>query len=191
MTNLLPLVLMWMWSQRNGSSAPQSNVPQPPLPPQWPTSSSPPPPIPAFQPNAPAAGPTANTGTPLAELHAAPPAPAPAHAAPKPQPKPKAPARPAAVQRARAAVKLPKVPGFGVSLASTPAKTVSVSELQGIVNSHGGALKRDGLYGPKTAAAWSALAKQRGLPTTIARTGSKTAKVAVQTYEQLSMPAIP
>lgn len=185
MTGLVPLLMMWLWSQRSGV---QSNVPRPPSPPSWPTRSSPPPPIPAFTPNTTPAAPSANTGTPLHELHAAPPEPAPAHVPPKlprrPKPKPVS----AAVQRAR---RLPKLPGFGVSLATTPAKVASVSDLQSIVNRHGGQLKRDGLYGPKTASAWSALARKRGLPSVISRTGPKTAKVSAQTFDQLSMPAIP
>lgn len=189
MTNILPLLLMWLWSQRHSAPAAirTNPYPQPPVPPQWPTASSPPPPIPAFTPNAPP-DPSANTGTPLHQLHNAPPAPAPAHAPPKAAAKPKPKVLTAAVQRARSAVKLPSL---NATLASTPAKQASVSELQAIVNSHGGSLKRDGLYGPKTAAAWSALAKKRGLPATITRTGPKTAKVAVQTFDQLSMPAIP
>lgn len=180
MIDLLPLALMWMWSQRDRAP---SAVPHVPAPPRWPTASSPPPPIPAFTPNAPPA-PTANTGTPLAELHAQPPAPAPARAAPKPKPKPKPSGLPAAVLRAaKGHVKLP--------LFGQLTKNATVSDIQAIVNTHGGALKRDGLYGPKTAAAWTALAKGKGLPNQISRVGPKVAKVAIQTFEQLSMPAIP
>lgn len=185
--SILPLVLMWMWSEsRRGGGTPNA-----PAPPQWPTAASPPPPMPAF---AAQATPTAEHGTPLQELHKAPPAPAPAHQVPKPKPKQSAASQ--ALQAARSGripgVKLPgglRLPGFGLS--TTPSKVALVFDLQGILNTHGATLARDGLYGPKTASAWQALAKKNGLPTTISRNGPKTARVAVQTFDALNVPSIP
>lgn len=78
---------------------------------------------------------------------------------------------------------------------STPALATSQSapvvQLQSILIARGARLTKDGLYGPKTAAAWTAAAKQRGLPGTISRVGPKIARVVSRTYDALSVPAIP
>jgi peptidoglycan hydrolase-like protein with peptidoglycan-binding domain len=80
------------------------------------------------------------------------------------------------------------VPTTGPTLLNTAATTQAVSKLQQILNQRGAKLKQDGLYGPKTASAWKAAAKSKGLPDTIARVNSKTAKVVARTYDSLSIP---
>jgi hypothetical protein len=101
-----------------------------------------------------------------------------------------APATKAANQSARSfAVKHAlSVPTQGPTLQNSAATTQSVANLQQILNQRGAKLKQDGLYGPKTAAAWKAAAKSKGLPNTIARVNSTTAKVAARTYDSLSIP---
>jgi peptidoglycan hydrolase-like protein with peptidoglycan-binding domain len=74
---------------------------------------------------------------------------------------------------------------------STPTTTATVSTLQKILTDRGVRVARDGLYGPKTAGAWKALAQSKGLPTTISREGPKVAKVATQAIETLAVPPIP
>jgi outer membrane biosynthesis protein TonB len=176
MTGLVPLLLMWLWSKR--SSSPVRS-------PIWPTAASPPPapPVPAFRPQPPPPAPTAESGTPLTDLHQTPPVPPPAEIdRPTPQPKPKAKPKRAPAAAARRAVRL--VPG-------APQKTVTVRDLQTVLNARGAKLTRDGLYGPKTASAWSSLAKRKGLPPTISRVSPKIARVVMHTYDALSVPAIP
>lgn len=184
MTGLIPLLLIWAWS-RSGA------MPSVPSPPMWPTTASPPPsppPMPAFQSQPPPLSPTADTGTPLAALHtqAQQPAKTPAPKR-KPVPAAAAAARAAATKAARS-VKVPlsvKLPGASAQ------KTAAVVDLQKIVNARGAKLKPDGLYGPKTANAWSSVAKSKGLPPTISRVGPKSARVVAQTFDALSVPPIP
>ena len=183
MTPVLPLLLLWAFSRRN-------DAPSAPSLPNWPTPRSPPPPVPAFVPSVPEPSPH---GTPLPALHNAKPA------TPKPKGKPSIPTSPSALKAAamkeaqkRLHVSLPgglSIPGFGGS--STPTKVATVYDVQQIVNTHGGSLTPDGLYGPNTARAWASLAQSKGLPTLIKRNGPKTAKVAVQTFDALSVPPIP
>lgn len=193
MSEIVPLFLLWLFSQRGGGA-------RAPSVPQWPTAASPPPPLPAFTPHAAATANTADTGTPLSQLHQTPPTPAHASstATTAPKPKPKSAPPPSAARRAASAAsravhaattKLPGLPSLHAS--SPPLKAADVLSLQRIINSRGGKLKPDGLYGPKTASAWSALAKQMGLPTTISRVGPKVARVAIQTFDTLSVPPIP
>lgn len=158
-------------------------------PPRWPTPLSPPP-MPAFQSQIPPP-PSADTATPLSELHRAPP-----KVRPVDKSGPAARAAAAAAARASAArdvahsVKVPlhvKIPGR-----AAPERTAAaVIDLQKVVNARGGKLKPDGLYGPKTASAWSALARSKGLPATISRGGPKTAWVESRTYDALRVPPIP
>jgi peptidoglycan hydrolase-like protein with peptidoglycan-binding domain len=70
-------------------------------------------------------------------------------------------------------------------------ENVSVATLQSALIRRGAKLTRDGLYGPKTAAAWKAAANSRHVSPMISRVGPKTARVAVQTFDVLSVPAIP
>lgn len=194
MTGLLPLLLLWAW---NRGTTPQRSLPS--TQPFWPTAASPPPPVSAFQaqpPPMPAPPPqaTADTATPLAELHAAPPTPPPpTTAAPQPKIKPKksGPAAAAKKPAASAARKAISVPSLSTMLTSSPTKNAPVLDLQKRLNARGAKLKADGLYGPKTATAWQTFAKSKGLPPTISRVGPKIAKVATQTYDALSVPAIP
>lgn len=113
MNNLLPLLILWLISQRDSPFAA-------PTAPQWPTAASPPPPMPAFlpQPSAPSAA-ASQHGTPLAQLHAKPPAPtpparskaSPTHAAqPKAKPRPAAKAARGALRAVKGRVPKPRVP---------------------------------------------------------------------------------
>lgn len=161
MDPLMQLALMWL-SAQPGGGAPAARAPA------WPTPASPPP-MPAFKPAAtptPARG--ADTGTPLTSLHAA--SKAPPKATPKAAPK---------------RVAVPKItPGILKS-------TLSVARLQQALNARGAKLKPDGLFGPKTAAAWSKLASSKGLPSLISRKSPKTAEVVTHTFDALSLPPIP
>ncbi len=182
MSEIIPLVLMWMLWQRGGGASP-------PAVPTWPTTSSPPP-MPAFAP-LPAHAATADTGTPLSDLHHAPPTPAPAH---RTAPAHRAAAPSAATAAARATHTALHIPGAKLAALARSKETthdVHVFDLQSILISRGAKLARDGLYGPKTAGAWSALAKKKGLPASITRVGPQVARVVTQTYDILSMPPIP
>lgn len=178
MSGLVPLLMMWLWSQRG---APRALAPTAPT---WPTAASPPPmppAIPAFASQPPPAPvhPSANTGTPLADLHHAPPTPKPAA---KIGPVAKVvKSVPAAALRATSRLALP----------GATQKSAAVTDLQTILISRGAKLQRDGLYGPKTANAWSTLARSKGLPPTISRVAPKVARVVAQTFDALSVPAIP
>jgi hypothetical protein len=194
MTGLAPLLFMWLWSKGSGTAAR-------PTMPAWPTAASPPPmppAMPAFQsqpPPAPSADPH-GSATPLAELHQAPPEVVPASATASttarvvhPPASPAAKAAAAARKRVKASV--PKAARGLFTVPLPPQKAVSVLTLQKIVNARGVKIAKDGLYGPKTANAWNALAKAKGLPPMISRVGPKIAKVVPQTYDALSVPAIP
>jgi len=175
MDSLLPLIALWAFARSRGG--PASSALQPP---PWPTTSSPPP-IPAFSPHAPL---SADTGTPLVNLHTSPPTAAPAPAAPQPPPTPKG----------RATT--PRAPGGrAVNVArraGTPGlASKSVLALQRLINTRGGVVANDGVFGPKTAAAWRAIAKKFGLPPTIERANARTARVNPTTYEILNVPSIP
>ena len=184
-----PLIVMWAFANRFGSAPARASV-RKASPPRWPTPASPPP-MPAFQAQTRAA-PSADPGqssTPLADLHANPPRIAPASA-------PDAIKRSAIrafktrstsllKQRARSANPL------DILRPSNTAASVSVAAVQRVLSSRGVKIVQDGLYGPRTASAWSKLAASKGLPPTIARVGPKVAKVVARTYESLSVPAIP
>lgn len=192
MTDLaLPLVVMWMLSQRGSGGGGGGRA----TPPEWPTTRSPPPPLPAFTPYVPV--PPAH-GTPLPALHKD------TLTAPKPKAKakpanPVTAARQAATQAAshaasnalRSASRSFSLSDLLPSSRGQPSASKPVSDIQAIINRRGGSLKKDGLYGPKTAAAWSALARQLDLPPDISRGGPKVARVVMHTYEVLSVPPIP
>lgn len=175
MMGLAPLFLIWLASRRSAA------LPMAPMP-TWPTPGSPPPmpppPMPAFQPQ-----PTthAESGTPLQDLHTAheipPPATAIEPAQQKQKQKPKAKAKP----KSKAAA----------AKAAADTQVATVASVQSILNARGAKLKKDGLYGPKTAAAWSAAARKKSLPATISRVGPTVARVSRQAYESLKTPAIP
>jgi hypothetical protein len=202
------LAFLWLLSRSGGGGLFSNNKPTQP---QWPTPASPPPmapQMPAFasQPPAPTREPSADTGTPLAELaqpHSETPPPASANepaivkakaaAKAKPKAKPKA-TKPTAASRAARAAKTRVPAALKAKSATTKAaaqQTASVSDLQSIMISRGAKLKRDGLYGPKTANAWSTLARSKSLPPTISRVGPKIARVVSQTYDTLKTPPIP
>ena len=202
MIDVLPLFLLWAATKKsNGKSAAVQRKTREP---KWPTPSSPPP-IPAFQPRPTPTADPGGTSTPLAELHAAPPTVTPANAieTTKQAAKPQA-AKPQAARQAATAALRKRAPSlvrqgalslnpFAAKKKPAPPATSSalVSQLQKILSSHGVRVTRDGLYGPKTATAWSALARKKGLAPAISREGPKVAKVVTQTFEQLSVPPIP
>lgn len=202
--NLVPLFLAWLWSKRERAAAA-------PKPPPWPTPSSPPP-VPAFAPQHAAPADASATATPLAELHheaLAPPASKPA--APKPSPARSVTqaathaassaakhAAHKATSKATKAVTSVLLPGSSLfhkkHKAAAPKidmRTEPVSDLQAILITRGAKLQRDGLYGPKTAQAWSTLAKSKGLPPQISRMSAKVASVATATFDALAVPPIP
>lgn len=177
MTGLAPLFLLWLLAPRSSSNAAPSM-------PSWPTPASPPPPMPAFQPQA---QPTnAETSTPLPELHTSPETPAPANAIEPAQAKAKAKSKKAKPKAAAAAKAKSAAAKAGQQVAT-------VLSLQTILNSRGAKLKRDGLYGPKTASAWSVAAKKKGLPAAIVKVGptGQLARVASRTFDALKTPPIP
>lgn len=182
---VLLAALLWMLSQQ-GKPQPQQQARI--VPPQWPTPVSPPP-MPAFQSQHPAA-PSAETGTPLAELHAKPPTPEPVWKAAAKAVKAADAARAAATRIARSAPHV-KAKAKATSPATSDRTAVAAIDLQKVINARGGKVKQDDLYGPKTASAWSALARAKNLPATITRAGPKSAWVATHTYEVLRVPAIP
>ena len=182
MSDALPILLL-IWAFGRSQFAPLLPVHKKPKAPKWPSPKSPPP-IPAFEAKHGTAEPT-GPSTPLAQLHKAPPQ----------IERPKT-----VLEQAQSAA---KKKGFKAILDVKNARyrsllprdhamsTALVSNLQKIVNTHGGKLVEDGLYGPRTASAWTALAKRKGLTPTISRQGPKIAKVVTQTYEQLQVPPIP
>lgn len=189
---LLPLLAIWMLNNRSGappSAAPRKKRKPKASAPRWPTPASPPP-MPAFQARttAPSADPS-KSSTPLADLHNNPPQLAPAYITNSKLPEK---AKQAAISAFKKKSSSLLAQRFGFGAPAQPAATsVSVASLQQILTSRGYPLVRDGLYGPKTASAWTAAAKAKGLPPTIARVGPKIAKVVAQTYDALSVPAIP
>lgn len=166
MSPIAALILMWAASRANGA---RSSATKPPA---WPTPASPPP-MPAFKPKP---TPTArtDTATPLAALHAKPPTPPPATT--------DAAARPKAAPRTARVPRI--VPGVLTS-------TLPVARLQKALIARGAKLVPDGLYGPKTAAAWAKMAASKGLPPTITRKGPKLADVVTHTFDALSLHPIP
>lgn len=182
--SFIPLLLMWMWSRDHANAGPTM--------PAWPTAASPPPPMPAFQTQAAPASmthPTADTGTPLAQLHsAAPSAPhadstSPAHAL-------KTAAKKGATSAAKRALHSAHITN-PFAKKKTSLHPATVEDLQTILISRGAHITKDGLYGPKTASAWAALAKSKKLDTTIKRVNPTVANVAAHTFDVLSVPAIP
>lgn len=175
MNDLAPLLLLWLASQGRGRAASSR--------PPWPNAISPPPPPPL----------------PLAPLPPMPPSDVPEAVKAAVQARNdmyKAVAKRGVAQSVRDVVKAenpkklkpivvtakPSTPAF---LQYNPESDVAVSSLQTIINRLGGKVARDGVYGPITAAAWSALAKKRGLQPNIARVSTKIARVATQTFGTL------
>lgn len=156
--------LALMWVANRGTARPKAASKAP----KWPTPASPPP-MPAFQPQL---APSADTATPLADLHALPPVPPPASG----------PARP------KAAPTRPRVPRIVPGVLTS---TLPVARLQQALNARGAKLVPDGKFGPKTAAAWASMAKSKGLPSLISRKSPSLANVATNTFDALSLPAIP
>lgn len=198
MTQLIPLLLLWAWGSRNAAQA--APAPAPARAPKWPTTSSPPP-MPAFQgkptptPPPPSADPSGSS-TPLAVLQRSAPAPKPITESKGPTPASQVDnakrAATAAIKKHTTSLLRKKAASFNLfGKSSTPTSSALVSDLQGILAKHGVKVARDGLYGPRTAAAWSSLAKKKGLPSQISRGGPKIANVATQTFERLSEAAIP
>lgn len=197
MTQLIPLLLLWMWGSRNASAqapaAPRLRAPK------WPTTSSPPP-LAAFEakptPTPPPSADPSGSSTPLAVLQRTAPAPKPITESKGPTPASQVDnakrAATAAIKKHTTSLlrkKAASVNLFGKS--STPTSSALVSNLQDILARHGVRVVRDGLYGPRTAAAWSSLARKKGLPSQISRGGPKIANVATQTFERLNEAAIP
>lgn len=160
------LLLFLAQGKGGGASQPRTRSPA------WPTPSSPPP-MPAFKPQVSPSADATQTSTPLAELHASPPSPP---RATTDATRPKAAPRTARVPRI--------VPGMLTS-------TLPVQRLQQALNARGAKLVPDGLYGPKTAAAWAKMATSKGLPGMITRKAPTLADVATHTFDALSLPAIP
>lgn len=189
--SFIPLLLMWMWSR---DQAGKSLVPTMP---SWPTAASPPPPMPAFHSQPPPASmvsPSADTATPLAQLHAAPPVAPHADAANTLKAAARQGAKSAASKALHAAhIKAPHISNpFGKKKkAATSLHPATVEDLQTILISRGAHITKDGLYGPKTASAWASLAKSKKLDTTIKRVNPTVANVAAHTFDVLSVPAIP
>lgn len=198
---LTPLFLLWMLSSGSSSSSRTSSRSSAPL---WPDTRSPPPPLPAFVPYVP----DPQHGTPLTTLHNEPTKPTPPQVLRRGTPidalqqgakaatktgRTLRKAGSKAIKAARQTLHFSSSPFASLIPSSRGPVEVSkpVSEIQAIVNTRGGTLKRDGLYGPKTAGAWSALAKQHGLPADISRGGPRIARVALHTFEVLSVPPIP
>lgn len=185
MTGLVPLFLLWLANRSQGPQPPA--MPGLPGPPPWPTPSSPPP-LPAFHGSAtPSPAPSADpshVSTPLADLHKEPP-----HLPPASATQPESLKKAIATKAKSSALNMLR--GKLRAAAGAPTSTVPVSQLQSILNTHGARLKPDGLYGPKTAAGWSKLAKAKGLPSTISRANAKSAKVSTQAFEALRIPTIP
>jgi len=189
MSDLVPLLLLWLASKARGGGSSRPN---------WPSAASPPPPPPPSSPLPPAA---------------------PGAAAP-PSDQPNIPgafsdtikARDAFYGEVKKAAKQGKlidqtrriareekqlkpivVPGKTTPafLRFNPQMDVSVADLQKVVIRHGGKIRKDGLYGPLTAAAWQALASKRGLQPNIERLSSKIARVATKTFTTLNSPHVP
>src|SRR6266571_5070093 len=131
MTSFIPLLFLWLWGQRCERERPSTIV--------WPTAASPPPPMPAFQPQKNA--PSADTGTPLSELHVAPPLVGPLRIEPYPDQPPSTKPKPAKKKSL-----LKKGLSFGlkqrpISVPEPPQKSVTVLELQQILNARGATIK--------------------------------------------------
>jgi hypothetical protein len=70
-------------------------------------------------------------------------------------------------------------------------ENVSVADLQSALIRRGYRVAKDGLFGPKTAAAWKSAANANHLSPIVTRVGPKIARVATHTFDVLSVPAIP
>jgi hypothetical protein len=180
MTGLTTLILLWLIGDKRSGA------------PLWPTAASPPPAAPMAPLPPPPSG---DTGTPLADLAQPQPAPTPSAAAPPSDKKGKVKISiPKPLTKLQALRKAKKTPGSivrRVMKAGPPAPSqtsVSVSSLQAILARKGYPIKKDGLYGPKTASAWQSLADKSALNPMIARVGPKVARVTKDTYTKLSIP---
>lgn len=178
------LLLLFAASQSNSGSGKRRARSAP----KWPTPKSPPP-MPAFQARktAPPSADPHGSSTPLAQLQAAPPVPPPASAIDNAKH-----AATNAIRRRTSALLAKQALSLNpFAKKAAPTSSALVSNLQKILNNNGVKIVQDGLYGPRTASAWAALAKRRGLPPAISRESPMVAKVVTQTFEQLQVPAIP
>lgn len=197
----LLLPLMFLWGINNRSATATQVLPRKTAAPKWPTPNSPPPPIRAFKARATPSADPSHSSTPLADLHNAPPTLSAPTTDPTVKEAPHLSTPQAAKQAAINAFKKKasqqlKQRATSASLSSlfrggSSTTEVSVASLQQILNKRGATLKQDGLYGPKTAAAWKKAASAKQVPSNITRASSRTAKVAKQAYDALSVPAIP
>ena len=189
--SIAPLIMMWMFANQQ-TTQPTAAAPKSALKrsaPKWPTPKSPPP-MPAFQARK-TTPPTADPGgtsTPLAELHHSPPTPPPASAIDTAKAK-----ATAAIRQKTTALIQKRAASLNpfAKKSAPPTSSALVSDVQRILTNHGIKISNDGLYGPKTASAWSSLARRKGLPSAISRESPKIAKVVTQTFERLSVPPIP
>lgn len=173
--DLLPLILLWAASKQ--CAAPSS--------PAWPSTIDPPPPPPLPKPPAtPATPANAETGTPLSDL-----------AQPAQDLAAKVRSEAERVVRKNLGLKKPKAkPAAARSTPAfldyaPPSYDVSVADLQKVLIRRGyKAIKKDGLYGPKTELAWKALATGKRLPAAIVRLAPKIARVNKETFAALSIP---
>lgn len=186
MMDVAPLLLLLAISKRSSSADA----------PAWPTSASPPP-MPPMPPPPPSLSPLpsattphadANSGAPLSELLKQADV---VHHAAQTAKKAVAKAIPKKLSAKSLAASMPGAIFIAPNSGKVTLFNVSVADLQTALIKRGVKLTKDGLYGPKTAAAWQAAAKQKRLPTAIARVGPKIARVAKQTFQVLSVPAIP
>jgi peptidoglycan hydrolase-like protein with peptidoglycan-binding domain len=89
---------------------------------------------------------------------------------------------------------VPPPPPLDAAAHTTPLHAVEpreilVADAQRIAITLGQSLKPDGLFGPKTAGAWGALAAQHGLDPSFTRLGPRTAQVSATTYDTLRAQA--
>lgn len=172
MTDLAPLLLLWAIGKRGGPSTPR-----------WPSAASPPPSLPM-----PPLPHGAETSTPLADLA-------------QPQPQPRSPAKPPSdrkvkkpltrAQAVRRALKKPNTIVQRVMKMGPPAPeqmNAQVSDIQKMLNKQGAKLKHDGLYGPKTVAAYTAWADRKKQSRMITRVNPRTVRVAKDAMLLLSLP---
>lgn len=199
MIDLAPLLLLWaIGGKKKSASAPS-----------WPTAVSPPPPFPLPQPlpqGTPPPGaqmldaftglpvtqhPAESPATPLSELLKQADALHDVHAAAS---KAVSKAKAKAVSKAKSKGKSLLKGVLHAPTVGPPApaqETVTVARLQSALVARGYNVARDGLYGPKTAAAWKSAANANHLSPMISRAGPHSARVANHTFDVLSVPAIP
>lgn len=170
MNDLTPLLILLLISRARGGAASSS--------PRWPTALSPPPPPPA--PDASPAEAMQDLLNARNDLYAAARKAGPAKTA-------KGVLRPAKRMKPIVVTATPKAaaPKF---LNYSPEMDVSVADIQKAVIKRGAKIKPDGIFGPKTQAAWVNTAKKWKLDPTIVQLSSKIAKVNTNTFTTLTNP---